>query len=215
VEDEQAPDADLDGEAVLELARQAKALLRKRARGLRSSIPKAAIAARSEAIVQRLLASPWFARAEQIALFHPIAGKNEVDLRALDPVLRARGARVYYPWIDPETKEMTFRDPGDASAMVPGRFGFFEPDADRPEATTLDIVVVPALLVDDRGQRLGYGAGYYDRTLPRFCPPGRSAIVAFDFQLAADLPTTPGDVPCDVVLTDARTVKPLAAEGAG
>jgi len=70
-------------------------------------------------------------------------------------------------------------------------------------------VLVPALALDSRGHRLGYGAGYYDRTLPRFCPPAVSIGVAYDFQLLVELPVTEGDVPCDWIVTDTRA---LAAE---
>jgi len=197
----------LDPAVVDVFAAEAKAHLRKRARSLRASFPRSAIQARSAAIVARLLELPLLRDARAVASFHPMDSKNEVDLRALDGALRARGARVAYPSIDPETREMTFRDPGDPAAMHPRGMMASEPDPDAPELATLDVIVVPALLVDPRGHRLGYGAGFYDRTLPRFCPPARSIAVAFDFQLASELPIRPGDVACDLVLTDTSLVK--------
>jgi 5-formyltetrahydrofolate cyclo-ligase len=67
--------------------------------------------------------------------------------------------------------------------------------------------VVPALAVDPRGHRVGYGAGFYDRTLPRFVPPAVSIAVAFDFQLAVEVPTTEGDVAVSWIVTDARELR--------
>jgi 5-formyltetrahydrofolate cyclo-ligase len=70
----------------------------------------------------------------------------------------------------------------------------------------VDLLFVPALAVAPNGQRLGYGAGFYDSLLPDVCPPGRAVAVAYDFQLLVDLPSLPHDVPCQIVLTDARTL---------
>lgn len=198
---------DLDPEAVLAFAREAKAMLRKRARGLRASIPAEAIARRSKAIVERLLSLDVVRDAKSVALFQPMARHREVDLRELDPALRARGANVFYPSIDKETRVMTFRAPRDPSELEERGMLAPEPDPSRPEAERLDVVVVPALLVDPRGYRLGFGGGFYDRALPRFCPPARSIAVAFEFQVAADLPVESWDVACDMIVTDAAIVK--------
>jgi len=200
------PPDDLDPALVEDLARRAKTVLRKRARGLRGSVAQSVIAEKSRAIVARLLDDPWIAEARAVALFWPIEGRNEVDLRALDPALRARGVAVHYPAIDPDSRAMTFRDPGDPARMAERGFGFEEPDPGAPEASALDVVVCPALLVDPSGARLGYGAGYYDRTLPRFCPPGRSIAVAFVFQLVVDLPSTAHDVRVSRIVTDDRVI---------
>lgn len=202
---------DFDPEAIKELSYRAKAVLRKRARALRNTIPPAAIAERSSRIRTALLAHPRFVDARRVALFWPIVSRNEVDLRALVPILRERGAEVFFPAIDPETRVMTFRLPPDPERMEERGLGFQEPAPEDPEATTLDVVVVPALQLDPNGNRIGYGAGFYDRALPRFCPPAASIGVAFDFQLITEVPITEGDVPIDVVLTDERVIDARAA----
>ncbi|CAN5923255.1 5-formyltetrahydrofolate cyclo-ligase [soil metagenome] len=183
-----------------------KAELRKRLRGVRKTTPLEACDVRSKARVARLEAHPAVASARTVALFWPIVSKHEVDLRALDASLRARGVRVAYPAIDAETNVMTFRFVDDASQMGEKGFGFSEPTPDAPEATALDVVIVPAIAIDPTGHRIGYGAGYYDRTLPRFAPPAVSIAVAFDWQLVAEVPAMPDDVRCQSVVTDARTI---------
>jgi 5-formyltetrahydrofolate cyclo-ligase len=100
---------------------------------------------------------------------------------------------------------MTFRFAKPEELDVRG-LGFREPTSSVEEASALDLVIVPALAADARGYRLGYGAGYYDRTLPRFAPPAKTIIVVFDFQLLAEVPVLEGDVACDVVVTDTRTL---------
>lgn len=199
---------EIDAEAELALRHRAKAMLRKRARQLRGTIPTAALAERSLRIRDALSALAPFRAATRVALFHPIEGRNEVDLRALDPVLRARGARVAYPSIDPDTRVMTFRFVADPATMEERGLGFREPSPADPEATQLDAIVVPALQIDPRGYRIGYGAGFYDRTLPRFAPPARAIGVCFDFQLIAEVPVTEHDVALGFVVTDARVLEP-------
>jgi 5-formyltetrahydrofolate cyclo-ligase len=180
--------------------------LRKRMRGLRSAMPAAARSERSERIVDRILGMEVVGRSRGAALFWPIERHAEVDLRPLDARLRERGVRVAYPRIDPATQAMTFRFVADPTSMKAHPLGHLEPSADEPEASPgdLDVIIVPALAVDPRGHRIGYGEGYYDRTIARYDPPALTAAVAFDLQLVAELPHTAGDVAVRWVVTDAR-----------
>lgn len=201
---------DIAPEVERELRYRAKAALRKRARAVRSSMPARTIAERSGRIVARLEALPAVVEASSIALFWPIEDRNEVDLTELDARLRAAKKRIAYPSIDPDTRVMTFRFVDDPRAMEERGLGFREPDPSAPEASALDVVVVPALGVDELGHRIGYGAGFYDRTLPRFAPPAKSIAVAFSFQLLVEVPFTDGDVPVSLVVTEERVIDPLA-----
>jgi 5-formyltetrahydrofolate cyclo-ligase len=190
------------------LRQRVKAELRKRMRGLRNAVPAAACAERSARIVERLAALPPLARANAVGLFWPIAERHEVDLRSLDERLRARGARIAYPAVDPETRAMVFRWVAHPDQMQEQGFGFREPAPTAPEVAPgeLEAIVAPALAVDPVGHRIGYGAGYYDATLPAHAPPAATVAVAFDFQVIAEVPATTGDVRLDWVVTDAREI---------
>lgn len=183
-----------------------KAELRKRLRGVRKTTPAEACAERSARIVAALEPHAAIVGARSVALFWPILERHEVDLRALDERLRARGVRVAYPSIDPDTNAMTFRFVDDPTSLEDAGYGFAEPGADAPVADALDVIVVPALAVDPTGHRIGYGAGYYDRTLPAYAPPAVTLVVAYDWQLVAEVPATEGDVRCDWVVTDTRVI---------
>ena len=204
-----------EGESLLR--RRVKAELRKRMRGLRMAMPASACAERSARIVDRLLALDVVAGARAVALFWPIEERHEVDLRAAGARLAERGVRVAYPAIDPETREMLFRFVDQPDAMIEQGFGFQEPSSREPEALAgeLDAIVVPALAVDPRGHRVGYGAGYYDRTLPRFSPRAVAVAVAFDFQLVAEAPSVETDFAARWVVTDARVLDAAAAPADG
>jgi 5-formyltetrahydrofolate cyclo-ligase len=195
------------------LRRRVKVELRKRMRGLRGAMPAAASAEKSARIIERLLALEAVRGASSVALFWPLVVRREVDLRAADAALRSRGATVAYPALQ-EDGVLQFRFVDDLEAMEPHALGFLEPP---PHATPaapgqLDAIVVPALAVDPRGHRIGYGAGHYDRTLPAYASAARIAV-AFDFQLVADVPDTEGDVAVQWIVTEARTLEasPAAA----
>lgn len=184
-----------------------KAELRKRLRGIRKTAPLEACLERSKLIVERLRAMEIVKDAKSIALFWPIEARHEVDLRALDATFRAKNGVVAYPSIDPDTGDMQFRVVTDLARLEERGYGFAEPGAEHPIATALDVVIVPAIAVDPTGHRIGYGAGYYDRTLPKYAPPAVTIAVAYDYQLVVEVPATEGDVRVDWIVTDVKTIE--------
>jgi 5-formyltetrahydrofolate cyclo-ligase len=193
-------------------ADKARRQLRARMRSLRLALPEAAVLARSARIVERLLALPLVEQARSVALFWPVQRNAEVDLRALDATLEARGVARYYPFMDPSVQPSSgvasfrtgFRRVASAGALLERGRGFAEPPPDEPAAARGDIelIIVPALAATPAGARLGYGAGFYDATLPDHRPPARALVVAFAFQLVGELPLLGHDVACDGVVTD-------------
>ncbi|MBV9949700.1 MAG: 5-formyltetrahydrofolate cyclo-ligase, partial [Myxococcales bacterium] len=151
--------------------------------------------------------------ARAVGLFWPLEGRGEVDLRELDAALRGRGARIAYPALEPPERAMTFRFPEDARAMAAPPeapiAGLVQPTSEDPAAgpDELEVIVVPCLAVDPSGQRIGYGGGHYDATLPRYAPPALTIAVAFDFQLVPEVPANGDDVPVRWIVTDARTLE--------
>jgi 5-formyltetrahydrofolate cyclo-ligase len=188
------------------LGAQMKAILRKRMRGVRKALAHQDVVDRSERICAALTQLPFWSTSTAIALFWPMEGRNEVDLRSLDEAIRTT-RRIAYPSLDRDTNLMTFRWVEAIGQLEERGSGFSEPSPDATEATALDLVVVPCLAIDPRGHRIGYGAGYYDRTLPRFAPPARTVAVAFDFQLVAEVPITAHDRAVDMVVTDRRVLE--------
>ena len=209
---------ELDPRLVAEMGARAKVQLRQRMKALRAAYPAQALVERNAKIVARVAELPAFVAARSVALFWPLLDKNEVDVRALDALARAAKKAVYYPGFtrSPEgtlCTDLRRTESTDDLALRGQRFA--EPPPDAPAATrgAVDLIVVPALAVALTGHRLGFGVGFYDSMLPDFRPPARAVVVAFDFQLLAELPVEPHDVACDAVVSEARTV--LVAESAG
>jgi 5-formyltetrahydrofolate cyclo-ligase len=136
-----------------------------------------------------------------ISGFMPI--RSEADIRPLMWRLKARGARLCLPVVlDRETIEFRALDP--AAALTDTGFGTRGPG---PEAEVLDpdILLVPLSAFDGMGNRIGYGAGHYDRAVDRLMKKGRKPRligIAFDVQRVEKVPNELHDVPLDAILTE-------------
>jgi 5-formyltetrahydrofolate cyclo-ligase len=93
--------------------------------------------------------------------------------------------------------------------LVTSRFGVREPRRESPQVApdTIDLVIVPALAFDERGYRLGYGGGYYDRFLPRLHPDCVTVGLTLDALIVPILPTEPHDAPVQIVITESRVIR--------
>lgn len=196
-----------------ELGRRAKKQLRGRLAATRSALPVSAVLARSARIVEALASLEALRNARSVASFWPMAGRAEVDLTELDRQLGERGVLRYYPFMDPNGDGFTtgFRRISSAAALASRGRRFLEPPPDAPVAARgdVDVVLVPALAVTPEGHRLGYGAGFYDATLPDLAPPALTIVVAFSFQLLGELFVEAHDVACDAVVTDHQIIDPI------
>lgn len=86
-----------------------------------------------------------------------------------------------------------------------GKYGIEEPTAASVSPEEIDLVIVPAVALDAKGNRLGRGKGYYDRLLPQ-CPQAYKIGVALECQLLEELPVDSFDVPLDAVLTTSNEI---------
>jgi 5-formyltetrahydrofolate cyclo-ligase len=133
--------------------------------------------------------------------------RDEIDIRPLLSVLHAEGRQLALPVVTAKGQPLIFRAWVPGQALVPGVFGTMAPS---PDAAPLDpdILLVPLLGFGRDGRRLGYGGGFYDRTLAasRAAKPVRAVGVAFAGQEMDDIPVEPWDEPLDAVLTEAGVV---------
>lgn len=138
---------------------------------------------------------------EVVSGFWPI--RSEADIRPLMFALREKGARLCLPVVlDRET--IIFRDLVRGAEMVDTGFGTAGPG---PEAEVLDphLLLVPLSAFDGNGNRIGYGAGHYDRAIAKLVARGmtpRLIGIAFACQEVEAVPAEPHDVPLDAILTE-------------
>lgn len=116
--------------------------------------------------------------------------------------LQAEGFKLALPVMQGREKPLLMRawSPGDT--MAPAQWGIAEPLDDKPEVEP-DVVLVPLLAFDARGYRLGYGGGFYDRTLRRLrkLKPVVAVGIAYDEQRVDAVPAESYDEKLDWVLT--------------
>jgi 5-formyltetrahydrofolate cyclo-ligase len=136
--------------------------------------------------------------------------RTEIDCLPAMAVHAAAGGRVCVPVIPGKAVPLRFREWTPDGEMQDGPFGAKVPacgDWIEPE-----VLVVPLLSFDRRGYRLGYGGGYYDRTLRLL--RGRRPTVAIGFAFAAqevpEVPTEPTDERLDLIVTEAEVIGPFA-----
>jgi 5-formyltetrahydrofolate cyclo-ligase len=132
--------------------------------------------------------------------FLPI--RDEIDPQPLMARLAHRGHSLCLPIVSGRDVPLRFRSWHVGDAMATAAWGLREPKPDQPEVDP-DVLLVPLLAFDGAGNRLGYGAGYYDRTIASL--KTRKAIVtiglAFDIQRIDAVPHSGYDEPLDWVLT--------------
>lgn len=177
-----------------------KAALRKVAMAARARA-KARVAAAD--MTQALLQAVGPTEGQVIAGYMPI--KSEAD--PVPALTRwARDTRVCLPVIEAHGQPLRFRAWVPGAAMIEGAFGAAIP-AEGPWCIP-QIVIVPLVAFDARLNRLGYGGGFYDRTLAglRVEGPVRAVGFAFAAQEVAQLPVEPTDEPLDAIVTEAGTL---------
>lgn len=131
--------------------------------------------------------------------------RSEVETGTMiDAALKA-GKRVVLPKV--QGKELALFEIRDFGRDVaPGAWGIPEPGTSLPVSIRdIDLVVIPGAAFDDHGNRIGYGAGFYDKLLPAF--KGATIALAFEQQVVARVPADPHDVPIQKIVTEKRVIE--------
>jgi 5-formyltetrahydrofolate cyclo-ligase len=125
------------------------------------------------------------------------------------------GKRLILPVVDTRHNVLKLYDVKDTSELAPGYMGIPEPNIRENRRVTIkdiDLVVIPGTGFDAKGNRLGYGGGYYDRLLSyeskqlaeiEHIP---TIALAFEEQIGEDIPAEPHDITVDMIITDERLI---------
>ena len=161
------------------------------------------------ALVEAFLALPKVEQADTVMLFYGVG--RELDTTPLLEALLAQGKRVCYPVCLPE-RQMQARAVSGPEQLVPGKFGIPAPGEDCPlvPQREIDAVLVPCLLCDRQGYRLGYGGGYYDRFLGKY--PGATVGIIYRQNLYRFLPHGRYDASVSVVVSEKGFFYPRKGE---
>ena len=176
--------------------RDRKRRLRRESRGVR--VDASSAASSSAAGLARLADLEVWSSARSVALY--AAWRDEPSLDAWADRLAADGVAVAWPRIEDDRIVLRQSPLADLS---PGYRGIREPGPDAPSVAPdrIDVFVVPGLLFDRRGFRLGHGRGHYDRLLSGARSDSLSIGFSFAERVVDELPVNDWDVPMDWVVT--------------
>ncbi len=150
------------------------------------------------------LAFPHCVSAPVIASYMPIG--SEIDPRPLAAQLVAHGARLALPRVESREAPLRFLAWAPHAPLETGLFGLEQPAADAPEVTP-DLILTPLLGFDDALNRIGYGAGHYDRAFARY-PAARRIGLAWCFQQCDAIPIDAWDVRLHAIATETDWIQP-------
>lgn len=164
------------------------------------------VAGASKKIAARFFALEEVRLAERFGLY--AAFQNEVETTVIFTRAHALRQEIYYPAVDPESRTLHFYRVRNLKELRPGFAGIPEPDSknNRLRAINyLNLIVVPGVAFDRKGNRLGRGEGYYDRLLGGY--HGLKIGLGYEFQVVEELPATPRDRRLDYLVTEERVLK--------
>lgn len=186
----------------MKLDNEEKSLLRKEVLHKRNSMSHFEISMKSKLIQQKLIESPVFNQSRSIGLYLAIG--SEVQTREIINYALDLGKTVLLPRIMSNDLRFYVVDQKDfeKNSFDVNRFGIKEPERDNKPADFIDLLIIPGIVFDMYGFRIGYGYGYYDKYLTndKF---SKSIGLAYDFQLIKKtIPILPHDRKIDVLITE-------------
>lgn len=158
----------------------------------------------NEKICRNMISSATFRYADTILMYYP--KDEEIDLRPIAEAAIAAGKKIAFPRCNPDDHSMVFHYVKSFDELMPGSYNIMEPSEDAPafslsETETSNVVcIVPAVVFDKRGYRIGYGGGYYDRYLSGF--HGTKVGMAYRDFIVNSVPHGRFDLTVDVLMSE-------------
>lgn len=197
-----------------------KAEWRAYALGRRDALSAEERRAKSDLICSRIIRSSWLAAIQArvayptVLVYWPF--RSEVDIRPFIAWAWRHSWVVAAPRVDRDRAGMSFYKIYGSSDLHPGAYGIMEPDPKQPllaDDATAELIVVPGAALDRKGNRIGYGGGYYDKKFEQLLHanqhedkhPLRIAPV-FDVQLFPGIPAEKHDMTMHVIMTEKEEI---------
>lgn len=179
----------------------------------REGLAKTDVDQKSALIIEKLVALNEYKKCNVIMCY--VNFKNEVITQKLIIDSMAAGKKVVVPAVMHHSseggKEIIACEIKDFERdLEPGTFGILEPKKNKIgiiEPEKIDFIVVPGVVFDSSKNRIGYGAGYYDRFLSKTRRGCIKAGLAFEMQIASRIPAEEWDVSLDLIVTEERIIR--------
>ena len=180
----------------------AKQALREKMLRVRDSSSLEAIERMSEIIQSRVINMDEFINAKTVAAYHPV-GSEVSTIKILSAVLSLK-KHLALPRVEDATS-IIFAEVNDLeNDLATGKYKIKEPKKHCMKVSKIDLVLVPGIAWDERGHRLGYGKGYYDRYLANL--QTTSVGLAYDLQVLENIPHENNDFSVNLIVTEKRVI---------
>ncbi|MDD3705411.1 MAG: 5-formyltetrahydrofolate cyclo-ligase [Clostridiaceae bacterium] len=184
-----------------------KDAIRKQILRIRNGLSEKDVSLLSEKTFYNLKENSFFNNSTHVMIY--LDFKNEIKT---DPIINyclKNNKKVYVPICISETHELCTSRITSLEELQSGHFGIREPGLQYirlSDSKLIDLVLVPGVAFDVSGNRIGFGAGYYDRFMMRLKPGAIKAALAYSFQIVDTLPSDEYDIPMDYIVTEKCTI---------
>jgi 5-formyltetrahydrofolate cyclo-ligase len=176
--------------------------LRKQVLNTRFNLTPEQRRAASAEIESRLFDLPEF-RAASTVMFYA-SFQSEVETHRMIRRALAEGKRVVLPRVKGKELELLEIEHFDRD-VAPGAWGILEPEGGKPaQLKDIGLIVMPGAVFDEQGNRIGYGAGFYDKLLPLYT--GKTVALTFELQIVPSVPAAAHDIPVQKIVTEKRII---------
>ncbi len=162
---------------------------------MRNRLNHPEIAKKSKTIQEFVIKSKEFESAKVVGTYYAVG--SEVTTELIIKRATILGKKIALPRV--EEDKITFYELSSTKSLIRGRFGILEPQP-YEQMNDIDILIVPGIAFDKKGNRLGYGMGFYDRLLS--CKRTFSIGLAYSFQLLENLPHDKYDKRLDAIASE-------------
>lgn len=185
--------------------REEKVRLRKQIIEHMNSLSEERYTTLSEQIAFSLYAQKEWAEAKTIGI--TLSMENEVNTYPIIEKAWEEGKKVVVPKCNKETRTMSFRKISNFDQLETVYMNLREPIlalTEEVNADEIDLQIVPGVAYTERGERIGYGGGYYDRYLVHY--KGKTLSLAYSFQMVDHIPVEPFDKNIEKIITEKGTM---------
>ncbi|MGI6425144.1 MAG: 5-formyltetrahydrofolate cyclo-ligase [Tepidanaerobacteraceae bacterium] len=184
-----------------------KSRLRKRFIEQRLRFLQDEVKQKSDIIMSTLFSTDYYKKAKLVMFY--VDMRNEVMTKGAIEETLSNGKRVVVPRVKKGYGLLAIEIESLAE-LNPGTFGVLEPpERDEVPLDDIDVVVIPGVVFDKKGYRIGYGGGYYDNFLPKLKVDTKKIALAFEMQLIDSVPAESHDMKMDMIITEKRTYGPF------
>lgn len=184
--------------------------LRMKALNDRKSLPASLQQTYSNAIFDKLLSLPAYTKAKEVMVY--LDFNNEVSTDKIVTNIIERNHHLYIPVTVPRNCMIIPSLIKDKSHLRVSNFGILETPIEMASSThnsLIDLVIIPGLVFDETGNRIGFGKGYYDNFLGSLNRKVTTIALAYDFQVKDSIPSEPHDFKMDYIITPSRIISTL------